>query len=117
MRQTDGLCCIQRERMFAGNWVYKHIDTSMAIRKRGARLSVPWPLDDRLLFKATQEDNSLYRMVNLVNTILRYALLLIRQVVPIEDPKLHQMQAIDHHPYASQEGQGPSCQLWQSLAC
>ena len=79
MRQADGLCCVQKERMFAGNWMYKLIDTSMAIRKRGARLSVPWPLDNRLLFKATQEDNKLYKMVNLVNTILRYVPLLLKQ--------------------------------------
>ena len=72
-RQADGLCCTQKDRMFAGNWMYKHIDTSMSIRKRGAQLSVPWPLDDRVLFKATQEDNRLYQVVNLVNTILRYA--------------------------------------------
>ena len=80
MRQADGLCCTQKERMFAGNWMYKHIDTSMAIRQSKAKLSVPWPLDDRLLFKATQEDNRLYQMVNLVNTILRHAPLSLKQI-------------------------------------
>ena len=80
LRQADGLCCTQKDRMFAGNWMYKHIDTSMSIRKRGAQLSVPWPLDDRLLFKATQEDNRRYQVVNLVNTILRYAPSLLQRM-------------------------------------
>ena len=78
--QANGSCCMQNERVFAGNWMYKHIDTSMAIRKRGAALSVPWPLDDRLLFKATQDDNKLYEMVNFVNTILRYEAHLLKQI-------------------------------------